>query len=413
MPAHDAGPSPARTDATVGLARWSLLAQFALFGVLGTSWMSRLPSIRSELDLSAGQLGALLVVGGAGTLVAVLVAGAVVTRFGCRRTLVVATAGNVVGFGFLAVATSAGSVPLFAVGACLNGMAGALTNIPINISAAGVERAVGRAILPHFHAAFSIGAALGALVAAAFAWSGLHVAVQLAAVVAAVTVVRAVLVVPATALAGAPAERPAGRGLRAALDAWREPRTLLIGLVLLAASLSEGSAGTWLALAVVDGFTAREAVGAVAYGTFVASMTAVRLGGTGLIDRWGRVAVLRASGATALVGLLLFGLAPSLAAAWCGIALWGCGAALANPIAISAAADEPVRAAPRVAVATSFSTVAMLAAPPLLGLLADDVGVRSALLALCGALVLSLAVSGQVRPPQGSPAPARRAAGTP
>lgn len=383
------------------------MAQFALFGVLGTSWMSRLPSIRSELGLSAGHLGSLLVVGGAGSLLAVLVAGAVVARFGSRRTLVAATAGNAVGFGLLALATTTANIPLFAVGACLNGMCGALTNIPINISAAGVERAVGRAILPHFHAAFSVGAALGALVGAAFAWSGAHVAVQLVVVVAVVTVVRALLVVPSTRLApprdqapadGAPARR--GGGVRAAMAAWREPRTLLVGLVLLAASLSEGSAGTWLSLAVVDGFAAREAVGAVAYGTFVASMTVVRFAGTGLIDRYGRVTVLRVSGASALLGLLLFGLSPTLALAWAGIVLWGCGAALANPIAISAASDEPTHAAPRVAVATSFSTVAMLAAPPLLGLLADQVGVRSALLVICGAVVLSLAVAGQVRPPQ-------------
>ncbi|WP_402467853.1 MFS transporter [Isoptericola aurantiacus] len=398
---------PATTGRTgVGATRWSLMAQFALFGVLGTSWMSRLPSIRADLGLTAGQLGALLVVGGAGTLIAVLGTGAVVARFGSRATLASATVGNIAGFGLLALGTTTGSAVLFAAGALINGMCGALTNIPININAAAVERVVGRAILPHFHAAFSVGAALGALVAAAFAWSGAPVAVQLVAVTGVVTVARALLIVPSTAFSpertgtpgpDAPAVRR-GAGLHAALGAWREPRTLLVGLVLLAASLSEGSANTWLSLAVVDGFGSREAVGAVAYGTFVGSMTVVRFAGTGLIDRYGRVAVLRASGAAALLGLLLFGLAPALPVAWAGIVLWGCGAALANPIAISAASDEPVHAAPRVAVATSFSTVAMLAAPPLLGLLADEVGVRSALLAICGAVVLSLSVAGQVRP---------------
>jgi MFS family permease len=392
------------------------MAQFALFGVLGTSWMSRLPSIRADLGLTAGQLGSLLVIGGVGTLVAVLGTGAVVARFGTRATLVAATVGNVLGFGLLALATSTGQVALFAAGACLNGISGALVNIPININAASVERAVGRAILPHFHAAYSIGAALGALVAAGFAAIGASVATQVVVVTALVTVARAVLVVPATALAP---ERVAGvagaarrSGIRAALGAWRERRTLLIGLVLLAASLSEGSAGTWLSLAVVDGFDAREAVGAVAYGTFVASMTLVRFAGTGLIDRYGRVAVLRISGVSALVGLLLFGLAPSLATAWVGVALWGAGAALANPVAISAASDDPVHAAARVSVATSFATVAMLAAPPLLGLLADSVGVRSALLAICGAVVLSLAVSGQVRAPSGPPSAERSTTGT-
>jgi len=404
------------------------MVQFALFGVIGTSWMSRLPSVREALGLSSGQLGALLVVGGVGTLTAVVVTGAVVARFGSRTTLVVATSANVVGFGLVALGTATGSVGVFAVGAFLNGMCGALTNVPINICAASVEQHVGRAILPHFHAAFSIGAACGALVAAAFSWAHVGIAVQVVVVTLVVTAVRALLIAPATALAperaaAARADAPAtadatdddapvvaprrGAGFRAALAAWREPRTLLIGLVLLASSLSEGSAGNWLSIAVVDGFDVREALGAVAYGTFVGAMTVFRFAGTGLIDRFGRVAVLRASGASALVGLLVFGLAPTLPLAWAGIVLWGCGAALANPVAIAAASDDPAHAAPRVAVATSFSTVAMLTAPPLLGLLVDGVGARHALLVICAATVLSLAVAGQVRPlPRPAPAAA-------
>lgn len=404
------------------------MVQFALFGVIGTSWMSRLPSVREALGLSSGQLGALLVVGGVGTLTAVVATGAVVARFGSRTTLVVATSANVVGFGLVALGTATGSVGVFAVGAFLNGMCGALTNVPINICAASVEQHVGRAILPHFHAAFSIGAACGALVAAAFSWAHVGIAVQVVVVTLVVTAVRALLIAPATALAperaaAARADAPAtadatdddvpvvaprrGAGFRAALAAWREPRTLLIGLVLLASSLSEGSAGNWLSIAVVDGFDVREALGAVAYGTFVGAMTVFRFAGTGLIDRFGRVAVLRASGASALVGLLVFGLAPTLPLAWAGIVLWGCGAALANPVAIAAASDDPAHAAPRVAVATSFSTVAMLTAPPLLGLLVDGVGARHALLVICAATVLSLAVAGQVRPlPRPAPAAA-------
>ncbi|WP_156532839.1 sugar MFS transporter [Cellulosimicrobium sp. I38E] len=425
------GSDRALTDrAVVARARWALMVQFGLFGVIGASWMSRLPSVREALGISASQLGLLLVVGGLGSLVSVVSAGAVVARFGSRTTLVVATVGNVVGFGLVALGTGTGGVVLFAAGAFLNGVCGALTNVPINICAASVEQHVGRAILPHFHAAFSIGAACGALVAAAFSWAHVGITAQILVVTLAVTVARAVLIAPATALApdrvapGAPAPSGAtdpdddgaapaaatsprrGAGVRAALAAWREPRTLLIGLVLLASSLSEGSAGNWLSIAVVDGFEVREALGAVAYGTFVGAMTVFRFAGTGLIDRFGRVSVLRASGVSALVGLLVFGLASSLPLAWVGIVLWGCGAALANPVAIAAASDDPAHAAPRVAVATSFSTVAMLTAPPLLGLLVDQVGARHMLLVICAATVLSLAVAGQVRPlPRPAPHP--------
>jgi fucose permease len=459
-------------------ARWSLMALFALFGLVGISWMSRLPSVREALGVSSAQLGLILIVGAIGALFAVMSTGAIVSRFGSRRTLVAATLVNLAALLLVAWGTAAASVGIFAVGAFVNGVSGALMNVPINLNGAMVEQRVGRAILPHFHAAFSIGAGAGALVGAAFSWAQVHIAVQVVIMATLVALARAFLIGPATvfapevqaapgsaraartdasadaavrpsgppadvaaevadAPAGAGAEpavahgvtgpsvadsavpgagetgasaaattttRPAaparrrGAGLRAALTAWREPRTLLIGVVLLAASLSEGSASNWLSISMVDGFAVREAIGAMAYGTFVAAMTVFRFAGTGLIDRFGRVTILRVSGVSALVGLLLFGLAPGLPLAWFGIVLWGCGAALANPIAIAAASDDPLRAPARVSVVTSFISFGSLTAPPLLGLLADAIGGRHALLTITVATVVSVVLASAVKP---------------
>jgi MFS family permease len=126
-------------------------------------------------------------------------------------------------------------------------------------------------------------------------------------------------------------------------------------------------------------------------------MTVFRFLGTPLIDRFGRVAVLRVSGLATFVGVLVFVFSPSLATAWIGVLLWGCGAALGNPIAISAASDDPDHAGPRVAVVTSFSTLSSLAAPPLLGLLASQVGARNAMLVVAMVAVVSFSVAAQAR----------------
>ncbi|MCP2370982.1 fucose permease [Agromyces terreus] len=394
----------------VRAARWSLLVQFALFGLIMSSWLSRMPSIREALDVDAAQLGALMIVGGAGSLTGALTIGVVVARFGSRRALLAGTVGNVVGFGAIAVATATGDVRFFIAGAFVNGFCGALVNVPINTNAAEVERRVGTAILPHFHACFSIGAAVGALVGAAFAAAHVSITVQILVVLAAVTATRLALLRPATALTlhvpittetgsiEQAATKTRNRGaVKQAVGAWLEPRTLLLGVVLLAASLAEGTATTWLALAVVDGFATVEAAGALAYGTFVGAMTVFRFLGTPLIDRFGRVAVLRVSGLATFTGVLVFVFSPSLATAWIGVLLWGCGAALGNPIAISAASDDPDHAGPRVAVVTSFSTVSSLAAPPLLGLLASEVGARHAVLVVAAVAVVSFAVAAQAR----------------
>jgi MFS family permease len=65
---------------------------------------------------------------------------------------------------------------------------------------------------------------------------------------------------------------------------------------------------------------------------------------------------------------------------------------------MSAAADDPVRAAARVSAVASIGYVAFLAGPPLIGLLGDHLGVRHALTATVGVLALGLLVSGACRP---------------
>lgn len=385
----------------LGGVGWALLLQFAFFGMLVASWMSRIPSVRESLDVTALQLGGLLIAGGVGSLLGALSVGALVVRFGSRIVLMLGFAGNVLGFGLLATATIVGSSSLFLVGMVVNGASGAFVNVPININAAALEKSLARTVLPQFHAAFSIGAALGAFAASLFSAADVAVGTQVVVVTSAVTVVRVLLWRSSTRpTAGVSRANTHGRNrgaLRSAFSAWAEPRTILLGLVLLAGSLSEGTATTWLSLAVFDGFAQPEAVGAAVYATFLCAMTVFRIGGASLIDRFGRVLVLRVSGASALMGVLMLVFGASLPIGWVGVALWGFGAALGAPIAIAAASDDPARAGQRVSVVTSFSTIASLAAPPMLGLLVDQVGALHALLVVAVAVVISIAFSGATR----------------
>ena len=395
--------------------RWSLVAMFGVFGIIVTSWMGRLPSVREALGISAGQLGVFLVVGAIGSLVGITVIGSVIVRHGSATTLRLGMVGALLGFTLIGTATLVGSSALFVAGILVNGLSTPATNVSVNLEAARVEKLLGKAILPHVHAAFSVGALFGSGVSALTSTFNVHVAWHIIGIAVLVTGARLALIGPGTELQDTPERHlrraaAAGNGAAATsrtkrgassgsvLRAWGEKRTLLIGLVLLAASMSEGAAANWLNLAVVDGFATREAVGAMAYGTFVVAMLTVRLLGASLIDRFGRVAVLRVSGVSAFVGLLAFGLGPSLPLAWVGIALWGAGAAMAFPIGTAAAADDPSKAAARVSVVGSFGSIASLSAPPVLGLLADSWGVRHALLIITAAMVVSLAAAGQVRP---------------
>jgi len=375
---------------------------FGIFGIAQTSWMGRLPSIRAALDISDGSLGLILTVAAVGALVGVTLVTSVIMRLGSATTMRISMIGSLLGFTAMGIGTALGSVSLFTLGLMTNTLVTPGTNVPINLEAARVEKPLGKAILPQVHAAFSVGALIGAGLAAGTSALSIHPAWHVIGVIALVTVGRFFLIAPGCELQLAPTRQGGATSMTrqrgGVARALGERRTVLLGLVILAATMSEGSAANWLNIAVTDSFQIREFIGAMAYGTFVVSMLTVRLLGTGLLKRFGRVAVLRLSGVSALAGLLLFGLAPNLALAWVGIVFWGAGAAMAWPIGTSAAADDPNRAAARVSVVNSFASMASIMFPPVLGLLADTWGIRNALLLITGTMVLSIVVAGQARP---------------
>nr|WP_281366137.1 MFS transporter [Janibacter cremeus] len=176
-------------------------------------------------------------------------------------------------------------------------------------------------------------------------------------------------------------DQPTGEARATAVwgSAWLEPRTLVIGLVVLVAALTEGTANDWIAVAVTDGHQQQGWVGVLAFATFLGAMTCGRLAGVILLDRFGRVPVLRGLFALAGVGSLLVVLG-STPFAFAGIVLWGVGASLGFPVGMSAAADDPARAAARLSVVSTIGYLAFIVGPPLLGLLGDHVGVLRSLL---------------------------------
>jgi len=417
----------APTAPQVRAARNAVFAVFALNGIAFATWASRLPTTRDELGLSQAELGLLLLCIAVGSVAALPTAGPLAARVG--TTALVRTA-TVLGLGGVAwaafAATALHSVPLTVVGLVLMGVGIGAWDVGMNLEGALVEQRLGRAIMPAFHAGFSGGTVLSAGLGALMAWGDVPVWVH-AGAVAAVSVVllwwasgrflpeggHAVDAVDASGAHGAAvatAVDPGATGGPAvaaparltALGAWREPRTLLIGVLVLSAAFTEGTANDWLAIALVDGYGASAAVGAVGFAVFLSAMTAARLGGQWALDRWGRVPVLRATTALGAVGALLVVFGTWLPLAVVGAVLWGAGAALGFPVGISAAADDPRRAAVRVSVVTTIGYTAFLAGPPLLGFLGEHVGALDALLVVALVAVPSLLVSRVAQPRAGS-----------
>jgi MFS family permease len=410
--------------ATVRTATIAVYAVFFLSGFNFANWASRLPLVRDLLGFDASQMGRIVLVAAIGSILALPLAGWIVQRIGARMVIAVFATVNVVAIIVVAWGVTQGSLVMTIGGLFLSGIGIGVWDAAMNLEGAATEQRLGKSIMPRFHAAFSFGTVAGAGVGALASWLSLSLFTHLTGAL----VISLALVLLATRRmlphvgtgpeAPDPGDLPGGVGqidhvpfdaadpASAAVvrpknnpfAAWLERRTLLIGLVVLAAALTEGAANDWLGLAVVDGFDADHTTGAVALIVFLVSMTGMRLLGTALLDKHGRVFVLRLSAGLALAGLFLFGLAPWLPSALVGTFLWGMGAALGFPVGMSAASDDPVKAAGRVSVVSTIGYTAFFAGPPILGELAQHVGYRNALLSItiplvCGLLVASVAAS--------------------
>jgi MFS family permease len=183
------------------------------------------------------------------------------------------------------------------------------------------------------------------------------------------------------------------------MRAWRERRTLLIGLFVLALAFAEGSGNDWISLAMINGHQSRPVVGTLAFAVFLGAMTAGRWFGPRLLDAHGRVAVLRTTIVVAIAGLLMFTLGSSIEVAFAGALLWGAGISLGFPVGMSAGADDPRLAAARVSVISSIAYCAFLAGPPLIGFLAQRDTLLHALTVVIAPLVLAGAIAAALRRP--------------
>jgi MFS family permease len=140
---------------------------------------------------------------------------------------------------------------------------------------------------------------------------------------------------------------------------------------------------------MVDGFALSAPVAALVYALFGLSMAIGRFSGGYFLDRFGRAPVMITSAALAVVGIGTVSFAPGAWIGAVGVVLWGLGAALGFPVALSAAGDDPVGAARRVSAVATAGYTAFLVGPPVLGLIGEHVGLRSAIIVVLVAVAVS------------------------
>lgn len=370
----------AHTRTAVDRWRHALMVIFALPGFATAAWASRTPAIKHALSASTGQMTAMVFAFCIGSMTGILLAAKLSGRLGVRTTIATALAAAGLGLTTLGLAVDiAGGLPAALVGLCLFGIGVGVCNVSMNVSGAANERAAGHTVLPRFHACYSVGLVLGSVIGAVSQIAGLPLLATLTVAGTLIAVAGSIAVRFVPDRTGPAESNEPARAKRRRGD-WLDLRTALIAMVALGMTFAEGSANDWLSLAMVDGRHVAGAIGALLFGVFASCMTIGRIAGTRFIDRFGRVAMLRTSALLIVIGLLVVITLPSVWADTLGIALWGFGAALGFPISISAASDDPVRAAVRVSLLASAGYVAFLTGPLLIGVVAGYTGLMKALL---------------------------------
>ncbi|EHG5983693.1 MFS transporter [Escherichia fergusonii] len=377
---------------------WALFMFFFLPGLLMASWATRTPAIRDILSVSTAEMGTVLFGLSVGSMSGILCSAWLVKRFGTRNVIRTTMSCALFGMMILSLALWLSSAWLFAIGLGIFGASFGSAEVAINVEGAAVEREMNKTVLPMMHGFYSFGTLVGAGIGMALTAFGIPATLHilLAALVGIAPIFIAIKAIPdGTGKNTAEDKRHSEKGI----PFYRDIQLMLIGVVVLAMAFAEGSANDWLPLLMVDGHGFSPTSGSLIYAGFTLGMTVGRFTGGWFIDRYSRVAVVRAS---ALMGALGIGLIIFVDSAWVAgvsVILWGLGASLGFPLTISAASDTGPDAPTRVSVVATTGYLAFLVGPPLLGYLGEHYGLRSAMLVVLALVILAALVAKAVAKP--------------
>ncbi|MBP1873256.1 MFS family permease [Ensifer adhaerens] len=338
---------------------------FLMNGFVTGSWAPKIPEFKDRLGISESVLGLLILMFGIGSLVLMPIAGGFIARVGSQKVVKVTA---ILLSPLLLLLTLLPNVWAAAVGMfLLGGFVGAM-DVAMNANAVEVEKSMRRAIMSSCHAYWSlgglIGAGIGGFLMARFGVLP-HVLV--------VTVLS--LTVIAIAWPMILADQPHPAATKEKLRLPMTPLPWLIGIMALFSMVPEGTVLDWGALYLRNELGASVELSGFGFAAFSATMATMRFAGDHVRDRFGAKRTLRICTVTALVGMVLAGLAPNAYIAILGFAIAGIGISNMVPIAFSAAGNMPgLQPGIGLSVATFMGYSGMLFAPSLIGFVAEHTG---------------------------------------
>jgi predicted MFS family arabinose efflux permease len=360
--------------------RAATFATFAVNGAMIGTWVAHIPWLQERLDVSKSTIGLALLCMAAGALVAMPLTGQVLARRSSAQLTRVATLVYCLMLPLPLIAPSpvALGAILFVFGAANGAM-----DVSMNAHAVAVERELGRPIMSSQHGGWSLGGFAAAGVSALAGAAGLDP--RLLAVFIGVALWLAAFWI--TSQLGSASTHSEGSGF--ALPA---RGVVLVGVLCFLCMVCEGAIADWSGIYLRENLNADASAAATGFAGFSLGMAAARLGGDRINERLGAGLLLRAGMALVALALGALLLIASAVPAVIGFAFAGLGVANAVPILFSAAGrHEPP--GPSLAAVFTVGYTGFIVGPPVVGALADAIGLPETLALLCG-LALSVTVLG-------------------
>jgi MFS family permease len=364
-------------------ARLALLGTFLVHGLIVSTWASRLPVIQAHHGITSGLLGLVLLCSAFGAVSAIAVTGKIMSQFGSRMVCIVSSLLFCLVLPFLAFSPS----PLWlGVTLFFYGFIAGTMDIAMNAQAVYLEKCYNRSIMVAFHALFSLGGMMGAVIGSFVASRGIPALEHFTGAAFAFAVMTGIAArfIPCDAPCQTEIDKDLAKKRIFAPFSWPLAALCIIGFCCF---LSEGAIIDWSGIYLFRGLHADESIAALGYAFFSIAMTGGRLAGDSVTDRYGASNIVLIACLCAALGMGLVLLSPGISLALAGFTITGVGLSVIVPLVFGSAGFIGGNATANLTTITLFCYSAFLLGPPAIGVLADHVGLRLAL-----ALIVVLAL---------------------
>lgn len=365
-------------------SRIAISSYFYFLGFIFSSWASRIPQVKDKFHLNEAELGAVLFMLPLGALVALPFSGWLVHRFGSKcMSIASALVYTVLLYLIASVST------IFTLSCVLFGfgLMGNFGNISMNTQGISIQHRINKPILSSLHAMWSIGAFSAAAVSGWTMRMGysteLHFMI-VSLIAAFIIIVGSFHLIPDEGVGDETSK----------VFVLPNRKLVLLGIICFCVAMSEGAMSDWSSLYYRQVIHQLNTVSTTGYTAFAMCMAAGRLAGDRLVQSFKHATVLKTNGLLILIGMIISLSFTQPFSVMIGFALVGFGVSSVIPIVyMLAAKSKDMAPSAALSAVSSVGFTGFLIGPPLIGFIAHEVGLRTALIivAMLGALINLLA----------------------